>query len=215
MSPLTAIAFRSAAGRDRRGGAALRPRNQRPPCPGGRTLAEVVMWKTPSPPILVLGLGNTLLGDDALGVELVGELEREISDPGVEFLDGGTQGMALLGHLAERREIIVLDAVALGHPPGTLHILSRGEVLGLGAASSTAHDGNAGELLRASLLLGDLPERVAVIGIEPARVRTGIGLSGEVRRAVPAALEAARASLAEALGRLAVGAPPPDRLTLE
>jgi Ni,Fe-hydrogenase maturation factor len=54
--------------------------------------------------------------------------------------------------------------------------------------STTAHEGNAGELLAAAQLLDELPERVFVVGIEPQRVRTELGLSERVASSIPEAL---------------------------
>ena len=77
----------------------------------------------PEAPILVLGIGNTLLMDDGVGVLLVEEFRCLSSLPAdeVEFLDGGTQGLALLGRMAGRRALVILDAVNLGATPGTVH----------------------------------------------------------------------------------------------
>ena len=151
--------------------------------------------------VLVLGIGNSLLGDDGVGVRLVEELSRHAGGWGaaIEFLDGGTQGLALLGRLEGRRVLVLLDAVALGAAPGTVHILRNQEVLTMGFRSTTAHEGNAGELLRAAMLIGDLPPEVVVVGVEPESVRTGMGLSESVEKAMPKALAAARAVLSDAI----------------
>jgi hydrogenase maturation protease len=145
--------------------------------------------------LLVLALGNTLLRDDGVGVAILHALEREAAQWGgeVEFVDGGTQGLALLGVLTGRRAAVILDAVALGAPPGTVHVLSAGDAGRLRSRrSTTAHEGNAGELLAAARLLGDLPERTIIVGIEPEEVRTGVGLSDAVARSVPEAAGCAR-----------------------
>jgi len=148
-------------------------------------------------PILVLGLGNLLLGDDAVGLRLLEELQRA-GDPGIEFLDGGTQGLALLGYLAGRRSVLVLDAVGLGAPPGSVHVLRAEAVHRLGARhAATAHEGNARELLAALWLLENPAPDVTVVGVEPARMRTGIGLSAEVEAAIPDAAGRAAAILQE------------------
>ena len=116
----------------------------------------------------------------------------------VLFDDGGTQGLALLDRIANRRALLVLDAVALGAAPGTVHVLRGWKHAG--ERASTAHESNVAELLQASTLLGECPGRVTVIGIEPARIATGIGVSDAVAHAVSAAVEAARRELA---GRIA------------
>ncbi len=150
-------------------------------------------------PLLVLALGNTLLRDDGLGQELARLLERELQGRGdeVEMLDGGTQGMALLGRLEGRVGVLLLDAVARGAPPGTVHAFDGRELLASPRPrGTTAHEGSAEDLLRLAALVGLLPPQVRVVGIEPAEVRTGLGLSDTVRAALPAALDAARAALA-------------------
>ena len=150
-------------------------------------------------PILVLGVGNALLGDDGAGLLLLSELSREADAWGreVEFLDGGTQGLALLDHIAGRRALLILDAVKLGAAPGAVHVLR--EWRRPSARSSSAHESNVTELLEASTLLGECPERVALVGIEPCRIATGMELSQPVARALARAAEATREVLAEFL----------------
>lgn len=154
------------------------------------------------PALLVLGLGNLLLTDDAVGLELLARLESDWSsgagDPAVEFVDGGTQGLALLGVISGRRALLVLDAVGLGAAPGTVHAMSGEEVLAMHfTRPDTAHDGGAGQLLAIASLMGDLPGRVTVIGVEPERVATGLGFSDSVRAALPAAVARARLAAIE------------------
>jgi hydrogenase maturation protease len=158
---------------------------------------------SPVPALLVLGLGNRLLTDDGLGLELLARVTpRLAADPRVELVDGGTQGLALLGLLEGRSALLLLDAVARGSGPGAVHHLrGTGEVVA--HRSGGAHEGNAGELLAVARLVGDLPEVVEVVGIEPVEVRTGIGLSGPVR----AALEPAAGLALQAAERLLASMP--------
>ena len=142
-------------------------------------------------PILVLGLGNVLLGDDGVGPRLVGELAGHCKNREglVEFVDGGTQGLALLGYLTRRKAVVILDAYARGDRPGTVSVFSAEDVLHRGAVrATTAHEGNAGELLLAASVLGDLPERLLVVGVEPGSLKTGVDLSVDVHRSLPKAL---------------------------
>jgi hydrogenase maturation protease len=161
-------------------------------------------------PVLVLGLGNRLLADDGLGLELTELLERQYGvDARIEFVDGGTQGLALLGLLDQRQALLILDAVAFGAAPGSVHVVDDPLHVRMPRGQS-AHEGNAGELLAAALLLGSLPRRVALVGIEPAPLRTHVGLSNPVLVALPTALRAARSELDLMLaGTMAAGEFPP------
>lgn len=148
-------------------------------------------------PVLVLGLGNPLLRDDGVGLELLQALRERLSgDAELEFVDGGTLGTALLGQLAGRRVLLILDAVSGVAEPGGVTLLrdplQHGSARGFGA-----HGANASGLLASAELLGDLPRQAAVVGVCPLELTTGIGLSEPVQRALPEALEMAERVLAE------------------
>lgn len=154
------------------------------------------------PEVLVLGLGNLLLRDDGIGIELLQRLESEMPpDPRVEFIDGGTQGLALGAHIADRRGVLILDAVQLGSEPGTVHHLTDPQRY-RPPQGTTAHAANAGDLLATAELLGDLPDRCELVGIEPAELSTGLGLSLVVSDAFPEALAAARLALESSVGAI-------------
>jgi hydrogenase maturation protease len=149
--------------------------------------------------VLVLGIGNSLLGDDGAGLELLERLRAAGEWSGaIEWVDGGTLGLSLLGVVEARRAVLILDAVQIGSPPGTMHVLRREELMKL-RSGGTAHETGAIQLLNPAALLGDLPGQFAVVGIEPAVVRTGIGLSEVVCTALPLAIERAKSILDEFL----------------
>jgi len=167
----------------------------------------------PRAPVLVLAVGNLLLRDDGVGLRLLEMLMGDTAfgpevDFGIEFIDGGTQGLALLPYLDNRRAVLVLDAVALGAAPGTVHIVRREQFETFRAhRAGSAHEGNALELLATARILGDLTSEITVIGIEPAQVSTGIGLSEQVESALPEAFDVARTVLKQLCGaRLAMPA---------
>lgn len=147
----------------------------------------------PIAPILVLGVGNILLGDDGVGPRLARELHALYEGvDGVECIDGGTQGLALLGYFHKRRSLVILDALAGGSNPGTVSVFDRSALLeSKPARATTAHEQNAGELLSAAELLNELPPRVFLIGVEPERILTELSLSETVTRALPEAFSRA------------------------
>ena len=160
---------------------------------------------SPEPRVLVLGLGNLLLGDDGAGLRLLKALSEEGPRAGVEYVDGGTQGLALMGYLENRSGVLILDAAGLGAEPGTVHVL-RGEDMAAwrARAPATSHEGNALVLLETMRLLETVPPSIVVVGIEPEILCSGIGLSNAVERALPEALQKAK----EALERLMRQNPP-------
>ena len=155
-------------------------------------------------PVLLLGLGNPLMSDDGAGQELLAQLEAGPTawGPQVEFLDGGTQGLALLGRFEGRKAVVFLDAVRLGDKPGAVHVLHGKELARMGGRGVTAHEGSAPQILAALQLLGETPQEVVVVGVEPERVATGIGLSPSVRAGVPAAANIARRTVSEILSAI-------------
>jgi hydrogenase maturation protease len=146
--------------------------------------------QTPVRPILVLGLGNLLLRDEGFGPALAGCLQKSLlEEPSletlVEVVDGGTMGLGLLGLLSGRQAVIFLDAFRSDLPPGSLSI--RRDFLPAEAGSQegrTAHDGNAAGLLAVAALTGDIPSTLALVGVEPLLIETGIGLSAPVQTAL-------------------------------
>jgi len=145
--------------------------------------------------VLVLGVGNMLLRDDGIGLEILKLLaDSGAASESIELVDGGTQGLALLPRLEGRRCLLVLDAVARGATPGTVHVLEDTPAAPSGP-SPAPHGGNTNDLLNAARLTGTLPRHVCVVGVEPAVIRTGLELSHHVQDAIPAALAAARSAL--------------------
>lgn len=156
--------------------------------------------ETTTAPILVLGLGNLLLSDDGVGPVLVEQLANtaENWNGRVEFLDGGTQGLALLGQISGRQALIIVDALKMGAPAGTIHRLTLNELREVTPGrGNSGHEGNAGELLAAAQLLDQLPERLFVVGVEPEKIATGIGLSARVQEALDDASSQVNCLLAE------------------
>lgn len=73
---------------------------------------------------LVLGIGNLLLSDEAVGVCIIETLEWQYAfSPEIDIVDGGTVGMELLETMAKREHMIVGDAVLTGCAPGTVTLL--------------------------------------------------------------------------------------------
>ena len=159
----------------------------------------------PTAPVLLLALGNPLMSDDGAGQELLSRLALHSSEWGgkVELLDGGTQGLALLGTFEGRQAVIFLDAVRLGDKPGAVHVLNGDEVARMGRrAATTAHEGSAPQILVALQLLGETPLEITLIGLEPEKIQTGIGLSPSVSAGLGMAVNLARMAVERILSAI-------------
>jgi hydrogenase maturation protease len=133
--------------------------------------------------LLVLGLGNVLLGDDGAGVEAVGRLRDDyLIPPDVRVVDGGTLGLALLDELVRARAVILVDAVQLDEPPGTVVIVRGAEVEPTVALRLSPHQVGVSDLLTAARFLDRLPQTVVLVGIVPLSIELGIGCSPAVER---------------------------------
>lgn len=147
--------------------------------------------------LLVLGLGNVLCGDDGLGVEAVRRLLEEYEPPdGVQVLDGGTLGLALLGWVAEAEALLLVDAIRDDQPPGTLVRLDQREVAPAVRERLSPHQVGVADLFDGLELLGRAPDRVVLWGAVPARLELCTELSPAVSAALPALVEAVAAEAA-------------------
>jgi hydrogenase maturation protease len=152
-------------------------------------------------PAVVIGVGNIMLGDDGAGVRAV-EALRAVADldpstlpPETRLLDGGTLGLDLLGAVRGCRSLLLLDAVDLDLPAGTVQVLRGDGILEAGGRWGDATAGGVRELLAVAHLMGWLPDTVALVGIQVDEVGYGVGLSRPVEAALPLAVEAARREL--------------------
>jgi hydrogenase maturation protease len=154
---------------------------------------------TTPPRILVLGIGNILWADEGFGVRVVEEFHRRYAMPdNVTLLDGGTQGLYLVNFIQEADYLVVFDAVDYGLEPGTLKLVFDEEVPKFtGIKKMSLHQTGFQEVLSAADLLGQYPERLALVGCQPKDLEDWGGpLTEPVRSQIGPAIEAACAILA-------------------
>jgi hydrogenase maturation protease len=137
---------------------------------------------------LVLGLGNTLLGDEGAGVRAIDRLQSQQPDlQGVEYLDGGTLSFTLAGPIEEADQLIVIDVAQLNQPPGVVEVFEGDEMdrfVGEGK-KTTAHEVSLLDLLAIAHLSESLPPKRALIAIQPQCIDWGETLSDAVEQALP------------------------------
>ncbi len=147
----------------------------------------------------VFGIGNVLMGDDALGPHVVKLLEAGYELPGdVEVRELGTPGVALALDLEGLDAAVVVDTVKLAGSPGEIRLLDKERLLGRSPMLPTSpHEPGLREALFALQFRGGGPREVRLVGVIPEVVEMKIGLSPPVRAALPAALAEVVRQLAE------------------
>ncbi|MCE7945924.1 MAG: hydrogenase maturation protease [Chloroflexi bacterium CFX4] len=140
------------------------------------------------PNTVILALGNPLRGDDGVGAAVLEQLGRSALPKTVALLDGGTVGLALVLLLNPYQHAIIIDAAAMGEPPGTWRRFSLAEVCLQAhdmALRGTLHYAGLAEALLLGEALNMLPPQITIFGIQPAVTTWEIGLSNAVQAAVP------------------------------
>lgn len=141
--------------------------------------------------ILVLGIGNTVMADDGVGVKIIHILQSDYSfPPNVELLDGGTLGLDLLPKLESLDRLILVDAVEIGKEPGTWARLD-GEELPIALETKLSpHQMGLKDLLAVSQLMGHTPKKMTLYGIQPKSIEMDTELTPEVALSVAPVLQA-------------------------
>ena len=137
---------------------------------------------------VVLGLGNTLLGDDGVGIYALKELQRNWPEhESIEFVDGGTLSFTLTETLYGADNLIVIDAAQLGTRAGNVKVFTGDDMDSFVRTSkcSRVHEVRLSELLDMARLLDTLPTRRALIGVQPEIVDWADQPTELVKKAIP------------------------------
>jgi len=142
--------------------------------------------------ILVLGIGNILWADEGFGVRAAEKLYKEYHIPdNVKVLDGGTQGLYLLHYVQTAKRIIIFDAIDYGLPAGTMKVLYDDDVPAfMGAKKMSLHQTGFQDVLATAKITGKYPEKLTLIGVQPALLDDfGGSLTETVKAQVEPAVE--------------------------
>lgn len=141
---------------------------------------------------LILGVGNPLLGDDAIGVLAVQRLAGHPGlPPDVSVVDGGTDGLGLIPVMEHYCRVILVDAVAMGLPPGSIRRFAWQDArLMAHQGTLSLHQTDLNDALLLAEALDCLPPEVVIFGVQPQNTEWDAPLSAAVERALPALLDA-------------------------
>ncbi|WP_428605800.1 HyaD/HybD family hydrogenase maturation endopeptidase [Sedimenticola sp.] len=142
------------------------------------------------PRVLVLGIGNLLWADEGFGVRAAEAFQQRYHTPDyVRVMDGGTQGVYLVQEVREADLLLVFDAIDYGLPPGTLKLIEGDAVPKyLGVKKVSLHQTGFQEVLALAEMLGDYPQQLLLIGVQPEEIED---FGGSLRPVVKAQLEPA------------------------
>ena len=132
-------------------------------------------------PVLILGIGNYLMGDEGVGVHLIQELEKEKLPEGVQLLDGGTAGFQLMEYLEQYPVVIMVDATLDKNPVGTIRLIEPRFSQDFPKAMST-HEIGLKDLVESLSLMGKLPKIYLFVVSVADIANLHIGLSSGLQR---------------------------------
>jgi hydrogenase maturation protease len=150
-------------------------------------------------PVLVVGCGNLLRGDDAVGPILVRELWQRGVPDGVELVDGGTAGMDVAFKMRGRRKVVIVDAARTGAEPGTVYRVPGEELSDLPPVTGLhQHAFRWDHALAVGrwLLKDAYPQQVVVFLVEAADTEAGAALSEPARAGLARVLDLVLAEVA-------------------
>ena len=131
--------------------------------------------------ILVLGIGNLVMSDDAVGAIVAQRLQYNYRFPdNVEVVDGGTLGLDLLPKLENITNLIMIDAVETGQKAGSCVRLSGQELPIALETKISPHQMGLKDLLAVSRLMGHSPREMVLLGVQPGSIEMELGLTPEV-----------------------------------
>ena len=140
--------------------------------------------------ILILGVGNTLQGDDGIGCRAIELLSQQNLPENVHIQNANLPGLELAIILKDWSRVIIIDAIRMGLPSGTWRKFKLDDIsLVTSETALSLHQTDLASGILLANALGILPQEIIFYGIEPQRIEWGQGLSSGVEAALPPLLE--------------------------
>jgi len=144
--------------------------------------------KDKSQSVLVMGVGNYLMGDEGIGVHIIQEMAKRERPEYVDILDGGTGGFLLLSCFQVYPTIIFVDATMDGKPEGTISLI-RPKFASDFPSALSVHDVGLKDMIEAVYLMDKVPDiHLFTVSIKEINPMT-IELNDKVRNAIPELIE--------------------------
>ncbi|MBI5756798.1 MAG: hydrogenase maturation protease [Nitrospirae bacterium] len=140
--------------------------------------------------LLILGLGNVLMGDDGIGIHIINELKKLNLPDSIDVIDGGTPGIELIDMLSTYRNVILVDAIKYwkGDSAG-IKVVLPDDIRYREDDDYSAHDIELTSVLRLMRTLDLAMPEIKIIGMPAYNISPAIGISEECKRFIPEAIE--------------------------
>jgi len=139
---------------------------------------------------LVIGMGNTLLKDEGVGVKCVEYLRNSGLNEGIKLVDGATLGFDLLEEMKGFEKVVIVDAVDMGKEPGHIAGFDAEQTLSLSSDKKfSLHEIGLADVIQVGKRIGYNFSNVRIVGIQPGEVSLGDSLSEAVMKKLPALAE--------------------------
>lgn len=139
--------------------------------------------------VVILGVGNTVLGDEGLGVHVARLLAEKQLPPGVEAIEAGINPVEMLGDIGNVQKLVIVDAVEADSPPGSIYRLPA-EAVADDQAPLSLHQFTLAQALAEWRLRGLETGRIVIIGVQPHSLYWGTDLSPDIESSLPTIAEA-------------------------
>ncbi len=133
-----------------------------------------------TPRVAVIGIGNTLMGDDGAGVEVLAMLKGRVPE-GVDIVELGTGGINLVHVMAGYDSVVIIDAGDFGGWPGEIRAFEPDDVQSVKTVGYSLHDWDIFTSIGISKKTGDCPGKIRIVAIQPENLKMGEGLSETVK----------------------------------
>ncbi len=138
----------------------------------------------------MLGIGNPLCRDDGIGIRVIAEMRDSGKYPEISIIDGGSAPDLFSLLDPDSGKLIIVDALRGGSRPGEIYRLKLGQENIADETPVSLHGMGTLDSLKLMKQLGRYPLSVIIIGIEPADVSHGLGLSPAIEDLVPDLIKA-------------------------
>ena len=138
----------------------------------------------------IIGVGNRAAGDDSIGMRVLDALRERALPPNVVLVEAGLTGPGLVSQMEEYAKVVLVDAVNMGLPPGTVRTFTPDAVKSVKPEDRLSlHGCDLLQVIELARRLGLCPGEVLIVGIQPKQMAFGDEASEEVMGAIPTAVE--------------------------